>query len=49
MVTRPLEPERLVDFDLIRRDETPSPALGHFVQAAATIAEPARAPLRAAA
>ena len=49
MAARPLEPERLVDFELIRRDETPSPALDHFIQAAATIAEPARPRLRAAA
>jgi DNA-binding transcriptional LysR family regulator len=49
MVARPLEPERLVDFELIRRDETPSPALDHFIQAAATIAEPARPPLQVAA
>jgi len=49
MVARPLEPERFVDFELISRDETPSPALDHFTQAAAAMAEPARPPLRAAA
>ena len=49
MVARPLDPERLVDIDLIRRDETPSPALAHFIQAASTIARPGRTPLRVAA
>jgi DNA-binding transcriptional LysR family regulator len=49
MLARPLEPERLVDFDLIWRDETPSPALDHFIRAAAVIAEPARQSLRAVA
>jgi DNA-binding transcriptional LysR family regulator len=49
VVARPVEPESLVDFDLIWRDETPSPALEHFIRAAAVIAEPARPPLRAAA
>jgi DNA-binding transcriptional LysR family regulator len=49
MVARPLEPECLVDFDLIWRDEAPSHALDHFVRAAAVMAEPARPPLRVAA
>jgi DNA-binding transcriptional LysR family regulator len=49
IVARPLEPERLVGFELIRRDETPSHALDHFIQAATTIAERTRPALRAAA
>jgi DNA-binding transcriptional LysR family regulator len=49
IVTRPLQPEVHVDFDLIWRDETPSPALEQFIRAAAEMAEPARPPLRAAA
>jgi DNA-binding transcriptional LysR family regulator len=49
IVARPLEPERLVGFELIRRDETPSPALDHFIQVATTIAERTRPALRAAA
>jgi len=49
IVARPLEPECLVGFELIRRDETPSPALDHFIQAATTIAERTRPTLRAAA
>jgi DNA-binding transcriptional LysR family regulator len=49
MVARPLEPERLVDFELMWRDETPSPALDHFIRVAAAIAEPARRSLRSVA
>ena len=49
IVARPHEAERLVGWEVIRRDETPSPALDHFIQAATTIAEPARPPLRVAA
>ena len=41
VVARPLERSRWVDFALLWRDETPAPALQHFIDAAAAPVRPA--------
>ena len=49
LVARSLEPSRWVDFALVWRDETPAPALKHFIDAASAISAPGRPALRAVA
>jgi hypothetical protein len=40
LVARPLQPERLVDFTLAWRDDTPAPALAELVRLARAETEP---------
>ena len=49
VVARPLDPLRQVDFTLLRREETPAPALAGFIDAATTVIEARQPILRAVA
>jgi hypothetical protein len=49
LVARSLEPSRWVDFALLWRDETPAPALQHFIDVAVATAAAGRPALQAVA
>jgi DNA-binding transcriptional LysR family regulator len=49
VVARQLDPVRHVDFQLLRRDETPAPALAGFIDAATTVTAAPQRVLRAVA
>jgi hypothetical protein len=47
VLARPLDPPRRLAFDLLRRDERPSPAVSEFVRVASKLAARRRLPHRA--
>jgi DNA-binding transcriptional LysR family regulator len=49
LVARPLDPVRRVDFTLLRREQTPAPALAAFIDAATTVTQAPEPILRAVA
>jgi hypothetical protein len=49
LVARQLDPVRHVDFALLRREQTPAPALAGFIDAATTVSEARHPMLRAVA